>query len=136
VLNARYAGAANSSQTQTALAMFGGGVSAGASGSGAAVSPAVGSAVYLSTFPDVHAAQAASSANADAGGHSQQNDPMFRSLFQADEGAPAVSPTVQALWGNSSSLTSNAASGNTTSGNTSAPAPLDLFSDRNGTFSG
>jgi hypothetical protein len=137
VLNARYAGAANSSQTQAALAMFGGGASASASMSGAAVTPAVASAVYLSTFPDVHAAQAASSANAGTGGNSQQSDPMFRSLFQADEGAPAISPTVQALWGSSSSLTSNAASSNTAAtGNTSAPAPLDLFSDRNGTFSG
>ena len=64
---------------------------------------------------------------------------MFRSLFQADDGAQAVSLTVQALWGNSSSLTANTAlSGSTgaaSSGNTSAPAPLDLFSDRNGTFS-
>jgi hypothetical protein len=138
VLNARYAGAANSSQTQTALAMFGRGASASASVSGAAATPAVSSAVYLSTFPDVHAAQAATSANADTGSNAQQSDPMFRSLFQADDGAQAVSPTVQALWGNSSSLTSNAASSNTNAagGNASTPAPLDLFSDRNGTFSG
>ena len=138
VLNARYAGAANSSQTRTALAMFGRGASASASVSGAAATPAVSSAVYLSTFPDVHAAQANSSANADTGGNSQQSDPMFRSLFQADDGTQAVSPTVQALWGNSSSLTSNAASSNTNAagGNTSTPAPLDLFSDRSGTFSG
>jgi len=140
VLNARYAGAANSSQTQTALAMFGKGGSASASVSGAAATPAVSSAVYLSTFPDIHAAQAASSANADAGSNSQQSDLMFRSLFQADDGAQAVSPTVQALWGNSASLTSNAQSGAPTAaasgGNASAPAPLDLFSDRSGTFSG
>src|ERR1700751_2539040 len=136
VLNARYAGAANSSATQTALAMFGRGASASASVSGAAAPPAVSSAVYLSTFPDVHAA---SSANANTGGNSQAGDPMFRSLFQAEDGAQAVSPTVQALWGNSSSLTSNASSSGSTDaapgGNTSAPAPLDLFSDRNGTFS-
>src|SRR6516162_1537557 len=62
VLSARYAGAANSSSTQTALAMFGGGPSASAS-----ATPAVSSAVYLSTFPDVHAATAASSASADTG---------------------------------------------------------------------
>jgi hypothetical protein len=141
VLNARYAGAANSSQTQTALAMFGGGSSASASVSGSAVTPAVASAVYLSTFPDVHAAAAASSSNANTGSNSQPSDPMFRSLFQADDGAQAVSPTVQALWGNSSSLTSNgpssASTGAASAGNTSTePAPLDLFSDRNGTFSG
>jgi hypothetical protein len=139
LLNARYAGAASSSQTQTALAMFGRGPSASASASGAATTtPAVASAVYLSTFPDVHAAQAASSVNAGSGSNSQPSDPMFRSLFQADDGAQAVSPTVQALWGNSSSLTSNAASSgtNTAGSDASAPAPLDLFSDRNGSFSG
>ena len=139
VLNARYAGAANSSATQTALAMFGRGASASASVSGAVAPPTVSSAVYLSTFPDVHAASSASSANANSGGNSQSGDPMFRSLFQAEDGAQAVSPTVQALWGNSSSLTSNASSSGSTDaapgGNTSAPAPLDLFSDRNGTFS-
>ena len=136
VLNARYAGAANSSQTQTALAMFGRGSSASASVSGAAMTPAVSSAVYLSTFPDIHAAQAVSSANVDAGSNTQPSDPLFRSLFQADDGAQAVSPTVQALWGNSSSLVSNASGRAAASGNTSAPAPLDLFSDRSGTFSG
>jgi hypothetical protein len=135
VLNARYAGAANSSATQAALAVFGGGASVSGS-----VTPAVASAVYLSTFPDVHAAAAASSANAGSGSNSQPSDPMFRSLFQAEDGGQTVSPTVQALWGNSSSLTSNAAASGpanaASSGNTSAPAPLDLFSDRNGTFSG
>jgi hypothetical protein len=139
VLNARYEGAANSSQTQTALTMFGGGASGSASVSGAATTtPAVASAVYLSTFPNVHAAQAASSVNADSGSNSQPSDPMFRSLFQVDDGAQAVSPTVQALWGNSSSLTSNAASSGTNTGGSaaSAPAPLDLFSDRSGAFSG
>jgi len=139
VLSARYSGAANSSVTQTALAMYGGGPSASASVSSTAAAPAVSSAVYLSTFPDVHAA-AASSSNANSGSNSQPGDPMFRSLFQADDGAQAVSPTVQALWGNSSSLTANAASsGNTNAasgGNASTPAPLDLFSDRSGTFSG
>jgi hypothetical protein len=136
VLSARYAGAANSSTTQTALAMFGGGASASGSSS---VTPAVASAVYLSTFPDVRAASAASSTNANSSGNSQPSEAMFRSLFLADDGAQAVSPTVQSLWGNSSSLTSNAApngSANASSGNnTSEPAPLDLFSDRNGTFS-
>jgi hypothetical protein len=139
LLNARYAGAANSSATQAALSMFGRGDSASASVSGSAVTPAVASAVYLSTFPDVHASAAVSSANATSGSNSQQSDPMFRSLFQVDDGGQTVSPTVQALWGNPASLTSNAAATGpattASSGNTSAPAPLDLFSDRNGTFS-
>ena len=71
---------------------------------------------------------------------------MFRSLFQAGERTQPVSPAVRELWGNSSSLTSVAsatsvASTDATAGATSqtpnvrAPQPLDLFSDRNGTFS-
>jgi hypothetical protein len=44
-----------------------------------------------------------------------------------------VSPAVQELWGNGSSLTS-VPSSQTPNGR--APQPLDLFSDRNGTFSG
>jgi hypothetical protein len=66
---------------------------------------------------------------------------MFRSLFHAGERAQPVSPAVQELWGNGSSLTSvaSAASVSSTSSRTPkvrAPQPLDLFSDRNGTFSG
>jgi hypothetical protein len=134
VLSARYAGAANSSATQTALAIYGAGPAAGTNVASAAPTPAVDNAVYLSTFPNIHAAAPAqAAASSDATGNSQPNDPMFRSLFQADGGSQTISPTVRALWGNSASLTTNAASATS---NVSAPAPLDLFSDRNGTFSG
>ena len=69
----------------------------------------------------------------------QPGQPMFRSLFHAGERAQPVSPTVQQLWGNGSSLTSVAtanASLSSQTPNVRAPQPLDLFSDRNGTFSG
>lgn len=130
VLSARYAGAASSPQTQTALAMFGAG-SASAASSAAGAAPAIDNAAYLSSFPDVRSAPAAVASTADASTSGQPSDPMFRSLFQVD-GSQPVSSTVHSLWGNSSSLTADAAS----TANTGAPAPLDLFSDRNGTFSG
>ncbi|WP_407175312.1 transglycosylase SLT domain-containing protein [Bradyrhizobium sp. STM 3562] len=128
VLSARYAGAASSPQTQTALAMFGAGATASSVVSAA---PAIDNAAYLSSFPDVRSASAAAASTGDANNGAQPNDPMFRSLYQVD-GSQPVSSTVHTLWGNSSSLTSDTAS----TGSTSAPAPLDLFSDRNGTFSG
>jgi hypothetical protein len=56
--------------------------------------------------------------------------PAFRSLFQVDDSQP-VSATVHQLWGKSS-LVAGADGSSPSSG---APRPLDLFSDRNGTFS-
>jgi hypothetical protein len=62
---------------------------------------------------------------------------VFRSLFQVDDQSQPVSSTVRALWGNSASLTSVAsADGGGQATNEGVPQPLDLFSDRNGTFSG
>ena len=52
------------------------------------------------------------SAQRDAGGghiadcRSAQSEPIFRSLFQAGERTQPISPAVQELWGNDSSLTS------------------------------
>jgi hypothetical protein len=71
---------------------------------------------------------------------SAKPDPIFRSLFQAGERTQPISPAVQELWGKNSSLTSVASVSSTTSlsGKTPevrAPGRLDLFSDRNGTFS-
>jgi Transglycosylase SLT domain len=128
-LTSRYASAANSPATQTALAMYGGTPSvAVASITPAAAPAAIDNAAYLSTFPDARTVTVASASVAT--NTSPPSAPVFRSLFQADENAQPVSSTVRALWGNSSSLTSvaNAAT-------TGAPRPLDLFSDRNGTFS-
>jgi hypothetical protein len=136
-LAARYASAANSPATQTALAMYGGTppvvAVASAAPTGAPAGPAaIDNAAYLSTFPDAHTVTPVRIATASAAtGTSQPSAPMFRSLFQADENAQPVSSTVRALWGNSSSLTS-VASANQSVG---APQPLDLFSDRSGTFS-
>ena len=129
-LTSRYASAANSPATQTALAMYGGTPSALASNVPAAPA-AIDNAAYLSTFPDARTVTPTTAASASgANGTSLPGAPAFRSLFQADENAQPVSSTVRALWGSSSSLTSVASAPNV-----GAPQPLDLFSDRNGTFS-
>jgi hypothetical protein len=148
VLNARYAGAASSPATRTAIAAFGATPSTATIAGAAApvVKPA-----FLSSFPDVGSlATASASATANS---SAPADPMFRSLFQAGDRTQPVSPAIHELWGNSSSLTSVAPAtpvASTTpvaSANSSAPAtsaqalgasavqPLDLFSDRSGKFS-
>ena len=146
VLSARYAGAANSPATRTAMASVGGDVAPNfALASAAPAAPAADNAAYLSTFPDVRAATPVTVASASTVGNaSGSGDPMFRSLFQASgERAQPISPTVRELWGRNSSLTSvaNAAPGPDASRalpqtpDVRAPGPLDLFSDRNGTFS-
>jgi hypothetical protein len=132
-LSSRYAGAANSPATQTALAMYGAGPSVAVASNAAAAAPAaIDNAAYLSTFPDARTVTPVSATTASAAtSTSQPSAPVFRSLFQADENAQPVSSTVRALWGNSSSLTSVAGAGP----GSGAPQPLDLFSDRSGTFS-
>jgi hypothetical protein len=132
VLSARYAGAANSPVTQKALAMFGTGPSSQVMASAATPAGAIDSAAYLSTFPDVRSSAPLSNASASDTGSAAPsgNDPMFRSLFQVDDRSQPVSSRIRELWGSSNSLTSDAASSN------GASRPLDLFSDRNGTFSG
>jgi hypothetical protein len=132
-LNSRYASAASSPATQTALAMYGATPSAALAGSAPAKPPAaIDNVAYLSTFPDVRTPTPVTMASASAPtSPSPPSAPVFRSLFQADENAQPVSSTVRALWGNSSSLTSAASA----APNAGAPQPLDLFSDRNGTFS-
>jgi hypothetical protein len=140
VLAQRYASAAASPATQTALAMYGNSPAATspAATSVASTAPAtkpVDNAAYLSTFPNVSATAPVTVASAPtSGGDSSSRMPMFRSLFQADERSQPVSSAVRELWGNSGSLTSvaNAAP----PPNSGVPRPLDLFSDRSGTFSG
>jgi hypothetical protein len=138
VLTARYAIAAGSSTTQTALAMYGASPPSTqiASAAPAATSPVqaaagVDTATYLSQFPDVRAATPVASSS-DAGNNSPPADRMFRSLFQVDGQSQPVSSTVHELWGKSSSLTADAVPQTVNSG---VPRPLDLFSDRDGTFS-
>jgi hypothetical protein len=73
---------------------------------------------------------------ATTGSAAPSGDRVFRSLFQAPgERAQPISPTVRELWGNSSSLTSVASPASSQTPDVRAPRPLDLFSDRNGTFS-
>jgi Transglycosylase SLT domain len=138
VVNARYSGAADSTATQTALAMYGASpttqvASAAPTTTSGQAAPALDNASFLSQIPDVRNAAAAASAP-NGGNNSSSTDPIFRSLFQVD-GSQPVSSTVHQLWGRSSSLTADASSSVPSAGNSSAPAPLDLFSDRNGTFS-
>jgi hypothetical protein len=129
-LMSRYASAANSPATQTALAMYGATPSV-AVASSAPAPAAIDNAAYLSTFPDARAVTPVKMASASAAADTSPGAPVFHSLFQADAKAQPVSSAVRALWGNSSSLTSVAGA----NPNGGTPQPLDLFSDRNGTFS-
>ncbi len=156
VLEQRYASAAMSSATQSAMASVGGDivrpavVVASASPTSSVAVPSLDSATYLSTFPDTRSAAPAATASGTTMGSvtmtaaAAPSSPVFRSLFQDGGRAQPVSQAVRELWGNSASLTSDPASPSpTTSGAAIAALPasstgggLDLFSDRNGTFSG
>jgi hypothetical protein len=137
VLSTRYAAAAGSSTTQTALA--GAGMTAGTA-AGAAAAP-VDNAAYLASFPDLRTAKVASFASDTSA--SAQEPPIFRSLFQGGDRAQPVSPAVQELWANGTSLTSSTSPSTGTlttvalprTPEVGVPKPLDLFSDRSGTFS-
>jgi hypothetical protein len=125
VLSTRYAAAANAPATRTAFAMYDDAVAA---------VPAMDTNAFLSAFPDTRSAAAPPVTMASASGSRDPAPPaMFRSLFQADENAQPISSTVRELWGKSSSLTSVASAAPAPSAG--APRPLDLFSDRDGTFS-
>ncbi|MCA6113125.1 transglycosylase SLT domain-containing protein [Bradyrhizobium cenepequi] len=124
VLSARYAGAASSSDTRTAFTAAGGETASAAP----TTALPIDNAAYLSSFPDSRAVSpVAGSQTASAPG-----DPMFRSLFQAGDRAEPISPTVQELWGRPSAVTTSL----TQTPEVRPPGRLDLFSDRNGTFSG
>jgi hypothetical protein len=134
VLNARYAGAANSTATRAVMAAAGGAPAVTAI---AAAAP-VDNAAYLSSFPDARPTASATPAAPAAA------DPIFRSLFQAGARAQPISPAIHELWGNSSSLTAVAAAAVPSAPSSTPASPaltpagapsLDLFSDRNGTFS-
>ncbi|WP_454626882.1 transglycosylase SLT domain-containing protein [Bradyrhizobium cenepequi] len=131
VLGARYAGAANSSDTRTAFAAAGGEIQNPVALASAAPTTAlsIDNAAYLSSFPDSRAVSpVAASQTASAPG-----DPMFRSLFQAGDRAEPISPAVQELWGRPSQVATASLSGQTPE--VRPPGRLDLFSDRNGMFS-
>ena len=100
--------------------------------SAAPAATAIDNAAYLSSFPDQRSVTPVAATSQVAAASSE---PIFRSLFQAGERAQPISPAVQELWGSNSSLTaaSTALSGHTPE--VRAPGRLDLFSDRDGTFS-
>jgi hypothetical protein len=137
VLTSRYAAAANSSATRTAMASVGDTPATTAVASAVQATAPMDNAAYLSTFPNATAAAPVTVASASTGS-SMAVDTSFRSLFQAGERSQPVSPAIHKLWGESGSLTSDtvasAAPVASTSG-ASAPQGLDLFSDRSGTFS-
>jgi len=136
VIAARYDSAAGASATQSALATYGAPAASASAASavGAAGAPALDSASFLSQIPDVRSVTPVV-ASSDASNHSQAPDPIFRSLFQVDERSQPVSSTVRELWGRSSSLTADPGTSGGQSNNGGPPRPLDLFSDRDGTFS-
>jgi hypothetical protein len=150
VLTSRYASAANSPATRTAMASVGVTPANVALASAAPATPSVDNAAFLSSFPNTSVTRAApvtlASASTTTNSASPSN-PVFRSLFQAGTRDQPVSPAVHELWGNSSSLTSVAAAtsvapaipvaavNSALAPNVSAPQSLDLFSDRSGTFS-
>ena len=160
VLQQRYASAAASPATRSAMASVGGDIAkpAVAVASANPMAPAVDGAAYLSTFPDTRSAApvAAPASNASAAPVTMASvatttgaapsSTVFHSLFQDGGGrAQPVSQAVRELWGNSASLTSDppTSPAATASATTVAVAPasatgsgLDLFSDRAGTFSG
>lgn len=130
VLTSRYAGAASSEATRTAIASLGDTPKVTL-----ANAAAIDNAAYLSTFPNAHSAVADTTASVATPANVM---PTFRSLFQGGQRTEPVSSAVRELWGNSSSLTSVAANASASSmqiPEVRAPQPLDLFSDRKGTFS-
>jgi hypothetical protein len=135
VLTSRYASAANSASARTAMASAGVTAASTTLASAAPAAAPVDNAAYLASFPDLRAVTPATnvsqSANAAA---SPPSDPIFRSLFQGGDRPEPVSSTVQELWGNGASLTT-ARSASAQTPPVGAPQPLDLFSDRAGTFS-
>jgi hypothetical protein len=156
VLTSRYTAAANSQASRNAIAAVGGAPTTTAVASAAQTAP-FENASFLQSFPDTRAAAPITVASASTS-DTAPADPTFRSLFQP------VSSTVRKLWGSSGSLTSDipassapvaaatqvasatpvaAISPVATATASSVPYSaartsqgLDLFSDRNGTFSG
>lgn len=137
-LTSRYDRAVNAASTQNAIAA-GGTLPATATSFAPVLSDVTvaDNAAFLSSFPDLRGGSTtapAARASAPATSQSAQPEPMFRSLFQGGDRAQPVSSAVQELWGNRNSLTSSDPLAQQPT--LRAPRPLDLFSDRSGTFSG
>jgi hypothetical protein len=146
VLTSRYNAAANAKDTRTAYAALGGAPKTMAFAAAAApsVAPATSatstaamdSASFLSIIPD---ARAVTPAKATAGAELKtasvpQQEPVFRTLFHAGDRPQPISPAVQELWGRTAPEPKVA---QVTTGvpEVRPPGRLDLFSDRDGTFS-
>jgi len=126
VLTSRYASAANSQATRTAMAAVGDTPTRVTFASAAPTTQPIDNAAYLSAFPEVRSVTPVTMAFASSATNtSAPTDPIFRSLFQAGERTQPVSSTVRELWDNPSTRTPSV----------HVPQPLDLFSDRAGTFS-
>jgi hypothetical protein len=149
VLTTRYAAAANSKDTRTAFAAVSDTAPARmAFASAPQPAMTIDNAAYLSSLPDSRAVTpvTATTQTQLKTASLPQQEPIFRSLFQAGERTQPISPAVQELWGNSSSLTSVATATSVTiaasvasltnrTPEVRAPGRLDLFSDRSGAFS-
>src|SRR6202165_4833619 len=79
MLTSRYASAANSQATRTAMASVGDTPARVTLAGAAPATPPIDNAAYLSTFPDVRSVTMASASSANT---SPPTDPIFRSLFQ------------------------------------------------------
>jgi hypothetical protein len=133
-LDRRYAVAANSPATRSAMASLG--VSAPfAAASATQFSKPSDHAAYLSRLPDMRGVTpvAASSATTTSAAPSQ---PMFRSLFQVGERSEPVSPAVQQLWAHPAAVANVSDPPPTTQAPAGGLQPFDLFSDRSGKYSG
>jgi Transglycosylase SLT domain len=144
VLTSRYAAAASSQATRSAIAAVGDLPSGTALANASPAAPSIDNATFLSSFPDVRSAAPVTTASASDPASSGAANPNFRSLFQFGERTQPVSSAVRELWGNSSSTISVASAtpaapaataSSSATPTVSAPQGLDLFSDRSGLFS-
>ena len=139
MLTTRYAAATNAKDTRTAFAALGDAPSRIAAANAAtpvsAPAATMDTAAYLSNFPDSRTVTpvTASAPTQLKTASLPQQEPMFRSLFQAGDRAQPISPAVQELWANPQRASVVSASTHTPE--VRAPGRLDLFSDRDGTFS-
>jgi hypothetical protein len=130
-LDRRYAVAANSPATRTAMASLG--ITAPvAVASAAQFSSSSDNALYLSRLPDTRGVTPLAASSATTGS-TAPGQPVFRSLFQVGERTQPVSPAVQKLWGTRSVAAGSEAQ---TSSDAGPRQPFDLFSDRSGAYSG
>uniref|UniRef100_Q07P40 Transglycosylase SLT domain-containing protein n=1 Tax=Rhodopseudomonas palustris (strain BisA53) TaxID=316055 RepID=Q07P40_RHOP5 len=145
-LSQRYDRAVNAPSTQTAIAAFGSApvVLASAVPSTTATATAAATsgvtvadnAAFLSSFPNLRATPPPTASSAATDDTSASAEPLFRSLYQPGTRTEPVSTAVQELWGNRAALTTDTTQALSQQPTLRVPNPLDLFSDRAGTFSG